>query len=99
LAIEVCSHPKNVGGEIVRSVRVRVATAEFSGAMMAIAEWFDANGYEPTRYKYTQRRDAVFVTIDLPSAVAANAFALRFYQQFSNWHCRGYRQLTPCRTF
>ena len=75
---------KRPAGEIVRSVRVRVATAEFSGTMMAIAEWFAANGYEPTRYKYTQRRDAVFVTIDLPSAVAANAFAMRFgvYQKF-----------------
>jgi hypothetical protein len=46
--------------------------------MMTIAEWFDANGYEPTRYKYTQRREAVFVTVDLPSVVAANAFAMHF---------------------
>ena len=69
----------------MRSVRVQVPAVEFSGAMIAIAEWFDANGYEPTRYKYTQRRHAVLVTIDLPSTVAANAFAMRFgvYQQFS----------------
>jgi hypothetical protein len=31
----------------MRSVRVRVPAAEFSGAMMTIAEWLDANGYDP----------------------------------------------------
>ena len=44
--------------------------------MRAIAEWLDATGYEPTRYKYTHGQNAVFVTIDFPSAVAAKAFAL-----------------------
>ena len=57
-------------------VRVRVPAAEFSGAMRAIAEWLDATGYEPTRYKYTHGQNAVFVTIDFPSAVAAKAFAV-----------------------
>jgi hypothetical protein len=53
-----------------------------------------ANWYERTRYEYTQGQDAVFVTIDFPSAVAANAFAMRVYQHLRNSHRRSYRQLT-----
>jgi hypothetical protein len=58
------------------SVRVRVQAAEFFDAMRAMAEWLDANGYEATRYKYTHGQNAVLVTIDFSSAVAANAFAV-----------------------
>ena len=54
------------------SVRVRVPAAEFSGAMWAIAEWLDATGYEPTRYKYTHGQIAVLVTIEFPSTVTAS---------------------------
>ena len=49
-----------------------------AGTMTAIAEWFDVNGYEPTRYKYNHDEDAVLVTIDFLAGVAAKAFATRF---------------------
>jgi hypothetical protein len=57
---------------------VQIPAAEFSGTMTVIAEWLDANGYEPTRYKYNHSEDAVVVIVDFPSAVAADAFAMRF---------------------
>jgi len=60
------------------SVTVRIPSAEFSGTITAIAEWFDVSGYEPTRYKYNHSEDAVLVTVDFPAAVAADAFAMRF---------------------
>jgi len=60
------------------SVTTRIAAAEFSGTMMAIAEWLDVNGYEPTRFKYDHGEDAVLVTVDFPAAVAADAFTMRF---------------------
>ena len=64
-------------GEGMCSVTVRIPSAEFSGTITAIAEWFDVSGYEPTRYKYNHREDAVLVTVDFPAA-AADAFAMRF---------------------
>ena len=60
------------------SVTVRIPSAEFSGTITAIAEWFDVSGYEPTRYKYNHSEDAIFVTVDFPRVVAADAFAMRF---------------------
>jgi hypothetical protein len=62
----------------MRSVRIRIPAAEFSGTMTAIAEWLDVTGYEPTSYKYNDSADAVLVTVDFPAAVAADAFAMRF---------------------
>ena len=62
----------------MRSVMVRLNAAEFSAAMTIIREWLDANRYEPTRYKYDHHDDAVLVTIDFPTEVAAEAFAARF---------------------
>jgi hypothetical protein len=62
----------------MRSVTIRISAAEFSATMTAIGEWLDANGYEPTRYKYNHSEDALLVTIDFPAAVAADAFAMRF---------------------
>jgi hypothetical protein len=62
----------------MRSVMIRISAAEFSGTMRAIAEWLDVNGYEPTRYKYNHSGDAVFVTVDFPAAVVADAFAICF---------------------
>ena len=62
----------------MRSVTVRIRTAEFSATMTAIGEWLDANRYEPTRYKYDHQEDVVLVTVDFPAAVAA-AFAMRFH--------------------
>ena len=65
-------------GEGMCSVTVRIPSAEFSGTITAIAEWFDVSGYEPTRYKYNHSEDAVLVTVDFPAVVAAVAFATRF---------------------
>jgi hypothetical protein len=65
-------------GEGMRSVTVRIPSAEFSGTMTAIAEWLDVSGYEPARYKYNHSEDAVLVTVEFPAAVAADAFAMRF---------------------
>ena len=62
----------------MRSVRIRIPAAEFSGTLTAIAEWLDVTGYEPTSYKYNDSADAVLVTVDFPAAVAADAFAMRF---------------------
>ena len=62
----------------MRSVTVRICTAEFSSMMTAIAEWLDVTGYEPTSYKYNDSADAVLVTVNFPSEAAAKAFAMRF---------------------
>jgi hypothetical protein len=62
----------------MHSVMVRIFAAEFSATMTAIREWLDANRYEPTRYKYDHNEDAVLVTVDFPTGVAAKAFAVRF---------------------
>jgi len=62
----------------MRSVTVRLNVAEFSAEMTTIGEWLNTNRYEPTRYKYDHREDAVLVTVDFPAEVAAEAFAVRF---------------------
>jgi hypothetical protein len=62
----------------MRSITVRIRTAEFSATMTAIAEWVNANRYRPARYKYDHDEDAVLVTVDFPAEVAAKAFATRF---------------------
>jgi len=62
----------------MRSVTVRISATEFSATMTAIREWFDANRYEPARYKYDHDEDAVLVTVDFPVVAAAKAFAMRF---------------------
>jgi len=62
----------------MRSVTVRVRADEFSTTMTAMAEWLDANRYEPARYKYDHHEDCVVVTVDFPAEVAAEAFATRF---------------------
>src|SRR6516165_1420453 len=48
----------------MHSVTIRVCAGEFSATMTAIREWFDANRYQPTRYKYDHDEDAVLVTVD-----------------------------------
>jgi len=63
---------------MMRSVTVRLNAAEFSAAMITIREWLDANRYEPTRYKYDHHEDAVIVTIDFSTEMAAEGFAARF---------------------
>jgi hypothetical protein len=62
----------------MRSVTVRIRAAEFSAMITKIGEWLDANRYEPTRYKYDHNEDTVLVTVDFPTAMAAEAFAMRF---------------------
>jgi len=60
------------------SVTVRLNAAEFSAAMNTIGEWLDANRYEPTRYKYDHHEDAIDITVDFTTELAAEAFAARF---------------------
>jgi hypothetical protein len=62
----------------MRSITIRLGVAEFAAAITGIGEWLDANGCEPTRYKYDHKEDAVLVTIDFPVEAAAEAFAARF---------------------
>src|SRR5215472_14868356 len=63
---------------VMRSVTVRLNAAEFSAEMTTIGEWLNVNRHEPTRYKYDHHEDAVLVTVDFPTEVAAEAFAVRF---------------------
>jgi hypothetical protein len=46
-------------GGLMRSVTVRLNAAEFSAAMNTIAEWLEANRYEPAGYKYDHDSDAI----------------------------------------
>ena len=69
---------KECRGEIMRSVTVRLNAAEFSAGITMIGEWLEANRHEPTRYKYDHHEDAVVVTIDFSTEMAAEAFAARF---------------------
>jgi len=62
----------------MHSVTVRISGAEFSATMADIREWLDANRYRPRRYKYDHDEYAVLVTVDFRTAVAADAFAMRF---------------------
>ena len=66
---------KECRGEIMRSVTVRLNAAEFSAGITMIGEWLEANRHEPTRYKYDHHEDAVVVTIDFSTEMAAEAFA------------------------
>ena len=63
---------------MMRSVTVRLNAADFSAAMTTIGEWLEANRHEPTRYKYDHHEDAVVVTVDFSTEMAAEAFAARF---------------------
>ena len=63
---------------MMRSVTVRLNAADFSAAMTTIGEWLEANRHEPTRYKYDHHEDAVVVTVDISTQMAAEAFAARF---------------------
>jgi len=74
----VRSHLQDAAGPIMRSVTIRLLGSEFSTTMAAISEWLDANRCEPTRYKYEHHEDDVIVTVDFPTAIAAEAFAMRF---------------------
>ena len=79
LVTKVCSHlAKTMDGGLMRGVTVRLNAAEFSAGMTTIGEWLNANRYEPTRYKYDHQEDAVLVTVDFTTEVAAAAFAMRF---------------------
>jgi hypothetical protein len=62
------------------SVTVRIRAAEFFAKMTEMSKWFDANRYQPMRYRYDHHEDAVLVTVDFPAkaAAAAEAFATRF---------------------
>src|SRR5215470_8918394 len=79
LAAEMCSHlSKGMRWGLMSSVTVRLNAAEFSAAMNTIGEWLDANRYEPTRYKYDNHEDAIDITVDFTTELAAEAFAARF---------------------
>jgi hypothetical protein len=43
----------------MRIVTVRLPALEFSAAMADMREWLDQNGYEPSKFKYDQEREAV----------------------------------------
>jgi hypothetical protein len=62
----------------MRSVTMRLRAADFSASMTAVGRWFEANRYEPIRYKYDHNEHAVLVTVDLATELAAEAFATRF---------------------
>jgi hypothetical protein len=62
----------------MRSVTVRLNATEFSAGMTTTGEWLSVNQYEPTRYKYDHHEDAVLITVDFPTEMAAEAFAVRF---------------------
>jgi hypothetical protein len=63
---------------MMRSVMVRLRTAEFSATMTAIGEWLVAYRYEPARYKYDHNEHTVIVTVDFAAELGAEAFATRF---------------------
>jgi hypothetical protein len=75
---KVCLHQEKHAEGAMDSVTVQIPAAEFSATMTAIAEWLDANRYEPVRYKYDHHEDAVLVTVDFTAKMAAEAFAVRF---------------------
>ena len=68
---------QNAGAGLL-SVTVRIRAAEFSTKMLEIGEWLQANQWEPTRYQYIHHEDAVRVTLDFPTELAAEVFTTRF---------------------
>jgi hypothetical protein len=63
----------------VRTIKVRLRSADLSGEMIAMREWLDRNGYEPRGFNCDQDQDTVVVSVDFMVDAAAEAFAGRFH--------------------
>jgi hypothetical protein len=62
----------------MRTVTVRMDTADLSRQMAAMREWLARYRYEPARFLYNQDGDAVVVSIEFPIEREGEAFATRF---------------------
>ena len=64
----------------MRTITVRLPTAEFSATMGVMREWLDRNRCEPSKFKYDQESEAVILSVEFLDDKQAEAFARRFDQ-------------------
>jgi hypothetical protein len=72
------AHPKGGG---MRTVTVRMHTADLSRQMAAMREWLDRHRYEPAGFAFYQRGDAVIVCVEFRNEREGEAFASHFDNQ------------------
>jgi hypothetical protein len=58
----------------MRNVTVRVLVADFAREMVAMRNWLDSNGYEPTRFGCNQNGRQITLSVDFTTDAAAEAF-------------------------
>jgi hypothetical protein len=80
----------------MRTVTVQLRAADLSREMVAMREWLDRNGYEPSRFDCDQNGDDIILSVDFWMDVAAKAFARRFDGQDGPWdHRRPHEDSSP----
>jgi hypothetical protein len=62
----------------MRSVTVRVLAADLAREMVAMRNWLDRNGYEPSRFDCNQIGRQIILSVDFTTDAAAAAFAQCF---------------------
>jgi hypothetical protein len=62
----------------MRNVTVRVLVADFAREMVAMRNWLDSNGYEPTRFDCNQNGRQIILSVDFTTDAAAEVFAQCF---------------------
>ena len=65
----------------MRSVTFRVPAADLARKMVAMREWLDLNGWEPTRFDCRKRGGEVVLFVAFSTGVAAEGFARRFVDE------------------
>ena len=70
-------------GDGMRTVKVRLPTADLSREMVAMREWLNRNGYEATRFDCDQDGDVVVLSVNFTTEATASAFARHFDGRFA----------------
>jgi len=65
----------------MRSVTFRVPAADLARKMVAMREWLDLNGWEPTRFDCRKRGGEVVLLVAFSTGTAAEGFERRFVDE------------------
>jgi len=67
----------------MRTIMIRVRTADFSAQMAGMRKWLDERRYEPARFTCGRHADFVVISVDFNNDAQAEAFEARFDGQHS----------------
>jgi hypothetical protein len=62
----------------MRTVTVRVPSADFAERMSAMRLWLDDHRFEPSKFKYSEDGNNVSIDVDFKVAAEAAAFSAQF---------------------